>query len=84
MEWPSTEEVRRRPTLPRGFPRSTIGAEGLSFRVRYGTGRFPFAMAAETLLRLKPGLCQKDTADRLSGTAQWTRSNFSKGKPSAY
>jgi len=28
---------------------STIGAEGLSFRVRNGTGRFPFAMTAVTL-----------------------------------
>ena len=44
------KNVRRRPTLPRGPPRSTIGAEGLSFRVRNGTGRFPFAMTAETLL----------------------------------
>src|SRR3954470_14187094 len=43
--------VRRRPTLPRGGPRSTIGAVGLSFRVRNGTGRFPYAMAAETLWR---------------------------------
>src|SRR5262249_37973134 len=40
--------VRRRPTLPRGPPRSTIGAEGLNFRVRNGTGCFPFAMATET------------------------------------
>src|SRR3954451_11675758 len=43
--------VRRRPTLPRGPPRSTIGAVGLSFRVRNGTGRFPDAMTAETLWR---------------------------------
>ena len=43
--------VRRRPTLPRGPPRSTIGAEGLNFRVRNGTGCFPFAMATETLWR---------------------------------
>ena len=41
--------VRRCPTLPRGLPRSTIGAERLNFRVRDGTGCFPFAMAAETL-----------------------------------
>jgi hypothetical protein len=41
--------VRRRPTLPRGLPRSTIGAEGLNFRVRNGAGCFPFAMVAETL-----------------------------------
>jgi hypothetical protein len=48
---PQREDVRRRPTLPRGPPRSTIGAEGLNFRVRNGTGCFPFAMAAETLWR---------------------------------
>jgi hypothetical protein len=48
--WPSHKEVRRCPTLPQGHPCSTIGAEGLSFRVRNVTGRFPFAMAAETLL----------------------------------
>jgi len=42
-------DVRRRPTLPPSHPSSTIGAERLSFRVRNGTGRFPFAMAAETL-----------------------------------
>ena len=53
--WPSTKNVRRRPTLPRSPPRSTIGAEGLSFRVRNGTGRFPFAMAAETLWRCRAG-----------------------------
>ena len=45
------KRVRRRPTLPRGPPRSTIGAEGLNFRVRNGTGCFPFAITAETLLR---------------------------------
>src|SRR6516162_2401792 len=37
---------RRCPTLPRGLPRSTIGAEGLNFRVRDGSGCFPFAVAA--------------------------------------
>ena len=48
--------VRRRPTLPHSLPCSTIGAEGLSFRVRNGAGRFPFAMTAETLWR-----CQSDS-----------------------
>ena len=49
-QWPLIgKDVRRRPTLPRSLPRSTIGAEGLSFRVRNGAGRFPFAMTAETL-----------------------------------
>jgi hypothetical protein len=47
------KNVRRRSTLPRSHPRSTIDAEGLSFRVRNGTGRFPFAMTAETLLRFQ-------------------------------
>ena len=45
----SSMNVRRCPTLPQGRPCSTIGAERLSFRVRNGTGRFPLAMAAETL-----------------------------------
>lgn len=36
----------RRPTLPRGLPRSTLGAGGLNFRVRYGTGCAPAAPAA--------------------------------------
>src|SRR6476619_3532065 len=40
--------VRRRPTLPHRSQCSTIGAEGLSFRVRNGAGRFPFAMTAVT------------------------------------
>ena len=32
-----------------GRPRSTIGADRLSFRVRNVTGRFTIAMTAETL-----------------------------------
>src|SRR5215813_10745415 len=47
----SSKYVRRCPTLPQGLPCSTIGAERLNFRVRDGTGCFPFAMAAETLWR---------------------------------
>ena len=53
MGWPLYKEVRRCPTLPQGPPCSTIGAESLSFRVRNVTGRFPLAMAAETLLIYK-------------------------------
>ena len=45
--------VRLRPTLPHRHQCSTIGAEGLSFRVRNGAGRFPFAMTAETLWRYR-------------------------------
>jgi hypothetical protein len=41
--------VRRRPTLPHRLRCSTIGAGGLSFRVRNVAGRFPSAMAAVTL-----------------------------------
>ena len=71
--------VRRRPTLPRSFPRSTIGADRLSFRVRNETGRFPVAMAAVTLWRWRA------EADRSPGTAQWTRAHKkSCGKLSAY
>ena len=62
--------VRLRPTLPHRHQCSTIGAEGLSFRVRNGTGRFPFAMTAVTLWR-----CQW-FPDRISGTAQWTRTRL--------
>jgi hypothetical protein len=39
---------RQRPTLPPSHPGSTIGAGGLHFRVRDGTGCFPSAMATET------------------------------------
>ena len=47
--WPYRKVVRRRPTLPQPSGCSTIGAERLNFRVRDGTGCFPFAMAAVTL-----------------------------------
>ena len=43
------DESRRRPTLPRSSPRSTIGAEELNFRVRYGNGCVLFAIATENL-----------------------------------
>ena len=66
--------VRLRPTLPHRHQCSTIGAEGLSFRVRNGTGRFPLAMTAETLWRCQSVIL--GVPDRISGTAQWTRSFF--------
>ena len=50
---PSLQDVFRRcPTLPRGLPRSTIGAEELNFRVRNGTGCFPLAIAAGNSMEL--------------------------------
>ena len=55
-ERPSAKYVRRCPTLPRGLPRSTIGAGGLNFRVRNGSGCFPFAVAAATLWSYGPGV----------------------------
>ena len=55
LQSPLSEVCPAVPTLPRSLPRSTIGAEGLSFRVRNVTGRFPFAMAAETLWRYQSG-----------------------------
>ena len=51
MVTPLMKYVRRRPTLPPRHQGSTIGAEGLNFRVRNVTGCFPFAMTTETLLR---------------------------------
>ena len=42
------------PCSPTGFPRSTIGAVRLSFRVRNGTGRAPHAMAADRWAALGP------------------------------
>src|SRR4029079_6741872 len=47
---PFSTMFRRRPTLPPSHPGSTIGAGGLHFRVRDGTGCFPSAMATETVL----------------------------------
>jgi hypothetical protein len=41
---------RRRPTLPPRLQGSTIGAGGLNFRVRNGTGCDPSAMATETVV----------------------------------
>ena len=41
----------RRPTLPAGYPTSTIGAEGLNCRVRDGNGWFPLALATRKELR---------------------------------
>lgn len=42
--------MRRRATLPHPVGCSTIAVPGLSFRVRNGTGRLTWAMAAANLL----------------------------------
>src|SRR5690606_35788954 len=75
---PFPKEVRRCPTLPQGPPCSTIGAESLSFRVRNVTGRFPLAMAAETLLMFRSAQLsalkrRAAVLDRTSRTTKWTR-----------
>ena len=44
--------VRRCPTLPHTPVCSTIGAEGLSFRVRYETGRFPLRYDRRNSMKL--------------------------------
>ena len=46
----SVSVVRRRATLPHPVGCSTIAVPGLSFRVRNGTGRLSWAMAAANLL----------------------------------
>ena len=47
-------ECRRRPTLPHPDECSTIGAGGLSFRVRDGTGRSPSANTTDNTIHLSP------------------------------
>src|SRR5882757_8946808 len=51
---PPTTQVkcRRCPTLPHPTECSTIGAEGLSFRVRNGTGRFPNAKTTDNTIQI--------------------------------
>ena len=45
---------RRRPSLPRSRPRSTIGPEGLNFRVRDGNGCDPLGKITEKLVFSRP------------------------------
>src|SRR2546426_3080447 len=60
---------RQRPTLPPSHPGSTIGAGGLNFRVRDGTGCFPSAMATETVFPgRKPGSSEGAILEQSSGT----------------
>src|SRR3954454_18329491 len=47
---------RQRPTLPRSFPRSTIGGIRLNFRVRNGNGCDPDPMTTAKLAALGPRL----------------------------
>ena len=62
------------PCSPTGFPRSTIGAVRLSFRVRNGTGRAPHAVAADRWAALRPptgvAMSRSLAAPRALGAAQ--------------
>ena len=63
--------LRRRATLPHSVGCSTIAVQGLSFRVRNGTGRLPLAMAAANLLLSGEPLAGSLLAGGL-GTGWWT------------
>jgi hypothetical protein len=76
------KHVRRRPTLPRGPPRSTIGAAGLNFRVRNGTGCFPCAITAVTLWKYHQPPGGPETG-RIPRTAQWTQKQQQQGRSQA-
>ena len=83
--------VRRCPTLPRPRGRSTIGAEGLSFRVRDGSGRFPPRYGRRNSMEIStpgppffvvsPGGVVGVVVAGISGTAQWTRNSSDFGAP---
>ena len=47
------KSIWQRPTLPPSRPGSTIGAEGLNFRVRNGNGCDPLAKATKKLYIVK-------------------------------
>ena len=53
---------RRRPSLPQGRPCRTIGAGRLNFRVRYGSGCAPAAIAAGPRGALRRGLLRGGVA----------------------
>ena len=57
---------RRRPSLPQGRPCSTFGAGRLNFRVRYGSGCAPAAVAAGPRGALRRGLRRGGSAPKLS------------------
>jgi hypothetical protein len=48
-------DIRQCPTLPHGYPCSTIGAEGLYFCVRHGNRCGPFAITTGIRLYLPSG-----------------------------
>ena len=64
---------RRRPTLPRGLPRSTIGAEGLNCRVRNGNGCGPFArITGKTFYSFRYSSIKEKSVIELVGGRSWS------------
>ena len=58
------KKSRQRPTLPPGYPGSTIGAGGLNGRVRNGNGCDPSAMVTGMKLSMKTEDRSKEPASR--------------------
>src|SRR6266571_4403882 len=59
---------RQRPTLPPGYPGSTIGAGGLNGRVRNGNGCDPSAMV--TGMKLVNGSNGSDNREQIPGSSE--------------
>ncbi len=72
---------RRRPTLPPRLQGSTIGAGGLNFRVRDGTGCFPSAMTTETLGSTRCETCGKRVRVRAPGEPRNSIASASEPSP---
>ncbi len=68
------------PWPPTGWPRSTLGAMGLSFRVRNGTGRAPHALAADRWAA--PTVTVSGVSSRALGAA-WRIGKVTRGHPRA-
>ena len=68
------------PWPPTGWPRSTLGAMGLSFRVRNGTGRAPHALAADRWAA--PTVTVSGVYSRALGAA-WRIGEVTRGHPRA-
>ena len=69
------------PWPPTGWPRSTLGAMGLSFRVRNGTGRAPHALAADRWAA--PTVTVSGVYSRALGAAWRIGKKLTRGHPRA-
>src|SRR5712692_2256226 len=64
------KKIRQRPTLPHGFPRSTIGSGGLNFRVRDGNGWNPSDIATGMVEGATPSTRRRSTTKLKSLSAK--------------